>query len=285
MSNSAGLTQKLSIVSKPSESSKSGVFVNYETNKEDSYICYIDSAGNEVRKIKYSKNSIQKPVYKSELYQKLKQYRWLLNKNLYLDNNEVVNVASTSYFPLEPVCSINRGAIDGFPTIAQDNIKDLEDAWENLLSSLPDFDKEILENMMKTNEVYLLNNSKGSIDFLETQNICSLISCESDLYTDTLDLKKLLNKKSIKNDTTLKVDLSIQYSKKEIINDAPIYSFDITFSGIEVLDNNILFKDFISEQNDIRVEYLNGIIQLFPTSDNIIECIISNCSVTYGKNR
>lgn len=239
------------------------------------------------KKLKYDKNSIQKPVYKSELYQKLKTYRWLLSKNPYIDEDGLIKIATDKYIPDSQVYSLNKGATDGT------SVTNLEDgkikvAIEKLMSGLSESDKEIIENMVKTNEVYLLNNSKGSVDFLEMSNTSLLIDFDSDVYTNTLDLKKLINKKPIKEDTTLKVDLSIQYSKKnenidEFSGEILTYNFDITFSGIEINGGKLEYKNFINEQNNIRIEYLNGIIQLIPLSNEILECIISNCLVTYGK--
>lgn len=241
------------------------------------------------RKLKYDKNSIQKPVYKSELYQKLKTYRWLLSKNPYIDEEGSVKIATDKYIPNSQVYLLNKGAVVGTSvTNSEDGEKEIKAAIEKLMSGLSESDKEIIENMVKMNEVYLLNNSKGSVDFLEMSNTSLLIDFDSNVYTNTLDLKKLINKKPIKEDTTLKVDLSIQYSKKdenidEFSGEILTYNFDITFSGIEINEGKLVYKNFINEQNNIRIEYLNGVIQLIPLSNEILECIISNCLVTYGK--
>ena len=282
---------KLSIVSYDNNSSDI-VIKNNSEDKSAPYLCQVERSGDgsivREKKLKYNKDSIQKPVYKSELYQKLKAYRWLLGKNLFIDN-DVVKVASDKYFPSNQIYSLNRGAVDG-TTLTISDEKRIKTSLEQLFSNLTDSDKENIENMIKTNEVYLLNNSKGSIDFLDMSNTCLLIDYDSDIYTNILDLKKLINKKPIKENTTLKVDLSIQYSKRneeidKFSGEIFTYNFDITFSGIEIKDGKVIYKNFINEQNDIRIEYLNGIIQLIPLSSDITECIISNCLVTYGNNK
>lgn len=294
--------EKLSIVS-DDRNAADIVIKNEDGNKYTPNLYHIerDSSGNLIgeSRIRYNRNSVQKPVYMSELNQKLKAYRWLLSKNLYVDEDDI-KITTTKFSPKSQVYSLNRGAVVGGPGISliTSDVSGLNTALDNLLSELSDLDQENIDNMVKTNEVYLLNNSKGSIDFLDMSNTSLLIDYNSSTYTNILDIKKLINKKPIKDNTTLKIDLSIQYSKKNEVDEISgkrfIFGFDITFSGIEIKDGKLIYKNFINDYKDpvdpinkpdiVRVEYLNGVIQLIPLSNDIIECIISNCLVTYGNN-
>ena len=294
--------EKLSIVS-DDRNAADIVIKNEDGNKYTPNLYHIerDSSGNLIgeSRIRYNRNSVQKPVYMSELNQKLKAYRWLLSKNLYVDEDDI-KITTTKFSPKSQVYSLNRGAVVGGPgmSLITSDVSDLNTALDNLLSELSDLDQENIDNMVKTNEVYLLNNSKGSIDFLDMSNTSLLIDYNSSTYTNILDVKKLINKKPIKDNTTLKIDLSIQYSKKNEVDEISgkrfIFGFDITFSGIEIKDGKLIYKNFINDYKDpidpinkpdiVRVEYLNGVIQLIPLSNDIIECIISNCLVTYGNN-
>lgn len=237
-------------------------------------------------KLDYSKNSIQKPIYTSELFQKFKQYRWFTKKKLYINFSEEtapISVVSMKEDELssEQIYQLNCGIIDGSSLVKNEQEID-KDSFDNAIrdsfSSLG-IDENEIDKMAKTNEIYLLNNSKGSIDFLNNQNTSSLIEYDSDKYTNTIDIKKLLSKKTINAETAIKVDLTIQYS----VDNNNIMCFDITFEGIHSGNDSIKFNNSIHIMNDIKIEYLNGIITLFPLSSNIIECIISNCLITYGK--
>ena len=138
--------------------------------------------------------------------------------------------------------------------------------------------------MAKTNEIYLYDNSTSKIDFLNTQNTICLVEYNSDVYTDTVDLKKILSGIFCKsNITSSKVDLSIQYTKKTEDGNVSLLNHDTTFEGFYVSGKNIEITNFIETvSEDVDIEYLNGIIKLYPKNNNIIECIISNCTVSYG---
>ena len=79
--------------------------------------------------------------------------------------------------------------------------------------------------------------------------------------------------------------MSIQYSKVD--DKSVIYSNDITFNGFSTVTSNnklsINFNNITQTVNDeVIVEFIDGLIRLFPNKDNILECIISNCTITYG---
>ena len=64
-----------------------------------------------------------------------------------------------------------------------------------------------------------------------------------------------------------------------------LYTKETTFSGFNLLNNEITNNTPYVENinSDVVIEYVGNIIRVVPTSLNVNECIISNCTITYGK--
>ena len=159
--------------------------------------------------------------------------------------------------------------------------------WDQAFIGIKDGDsiKKQLENMAINGEIYLYNTSKEVYDLLGGSNTVALIDVNSDTYTNSVDIKSILYNIVLDSNTTAKVDLSIQYSK--IDNKSVVYSSDFTFNGFSTITSNnklsVKFNNAIQIINDeVIVEFIDGLIRLFPNKENILECIISNCTVTYG---
>lgn len=164
--------------------------------------------------------------------------------------------------------------------------------------------KEIynLYNSMNSNEIYLYSTSKNIVDILNNSITVEIIPYNSDIYTNTVDLTGLINY-SISPGISTKIDLGIQYSKNEtryeeiesskegaekkivVINEEKLYSKETTFAGPGYDQNGkLISKDYIEPiGNDVVIECINNIIRVVSKSTNIDECIISNCTITYGK--
>lgn len=160
--------------------------------------------------------------------------------------------------------------------------------------------KEIynLYNSMNNNEIYLYSTSKNVVDILNNSITIDVIPFNSDIYTNTVDLTELINY-SVSPGVSTKIDLGIQYSKYEtkyvedpedkekliLVGNEKLYSKKTTFSGPRYnKQGELVSKDYIEEiGSDIVIECINNIIRVVSKSTDIDECIISNCTITYGK--
>lgn len=160
--------------------------------------------------------------------------------------------------------------------------------------------KEIynLYNSMNNNEIYLYSTSKNVVDILNNSITIDVIPFNSDIYTNTVDLTELMNY-SVSPGVSTKIDLGIQYSKYEtryvedpedkekliLVGNEKLYSKETTFSGLRYnKQGELISKDYIEEiGSDIVIECVNNIIRVVSKSTDIDECIISNCTITYGK--
>lgn len=160
--------------------------------------------------------------------------------------------------------------------------------------------KEIynLYNSMNNNEIYLYSTSKNVVDILNNSITIDVIPFNSDIYTNTVDLTELMNY-SVSPGVSTKIDLDIQYSKYEtryvedpedkekliLVGNEKLYSKETTFSGPRYnKQGELISKDYIEEiGSDIVIECVNNIIRVVSKSTDIDECIISNCTITYGK--
>lgn len=160
--------------------------------------------------------------------------------------------------------------------------------------------KEIynLYNSMNNNEIYLYSTSKNVVDILNNSITIDVIPFNSDIYTNTVDLTELMNY-SVSPGVSTKIDLGIQYSKYEtryvedpedkekliLVGNEKLYSKETIFSGPRYnKQGELISKDYIEEiGSDIVIECVNNIIRVVSKSTDIDECIISNCTITYGK--
>lgn len=160
--------------------------------------------------------------------------------------------------------------------------------------------KEIynLYNSMNNNEIYLYSTSKNVVDILNNSITIDVIPFNSDIYTNIVDLTELMNY-SVSPGVSTKIDLGIQYSKYEtryvedpedkekliLVSNEKLYSKETTFSGPRYnKQGELISKDYIEEiGSDIVIECVNNIIRVVSKSTDIDECIISNCTITYGK--
>lgn len=170
---------------------------------------------------------------------------------------------------------------------------------EYLKNNKNEYLKEIynLYSSMNSSEIYLYSTSKNVVDILNDSITIDIIPYNSDIYTNTVDLTSLINY-SISPEVSTKIDLGIQYSKNEtryeedpetkelvVINEEKLYSKETTFAGPSFNQSGeLVLKDYIEQVNsDVMIECIDNIIRVVSKSTNIDECIISNCTVTYGK--
>lgn len=146
--------------------------------------------------------------------------------------------------------------------------------------------KEV-SNLEETQGQSYQYNVKAIIDLLNETTVLDLIKLDSGSYTNIVDLTQLPRTKTGEISSIVKI--GVQYSKKkEDETQIRVYSQDLSFSPFEKhieKDTEVLsYKNFQEMINsDVAMECTNGVIRVFPNSQEVIECIISYCYVIYGK--
>lgn len=261
-----------------------------EARTDNAYLAYIDSKNNVEIRVGIGKLNKDRSIYCSELLKKVKNSDWFRHKRLVvdgaLDDFDIKLLSSDIKSPQPEYYIIESDLGDLVPINTPDELGVFEfnNIWGSIFNDInPDLAAQWetqINDMLESNEIYLYNSSKGIINILESSREVNLVENKSDIYTDTLDLRSIFFGETLSEDIKNKIDLSIQYT---ILGDKKIYSTDICFSGFFFKNSKLVSNDFIRKINeDIIVEYLNGIIRVIPNSDKVLECIINNCTITYG---
>ena len=138
--------------------------------------------------------------------------------------------------------------------------------------------KEVLSTM-SSSEIYLYSSTESSIEFLTQTSVVSLINGE-DSYTSIVDINPVFFS-NLKEGSSGKIDISMKYSKG-----GEVFNKHTSFEGFRCIGSSenlkISFSDFVEEiDSNLTLEYVNGVVRLHPGND-IDECIIYCCTVTYG---
>ena len=98
-------------------------------------------------------------------------------------------------------------------------------------------------------------------------------------YTDTLDISGYIKNLAL-SEITGKLDIGVSYSIEDEIYSSTktISAFRYSALGYLSIPNYI-----INFGDNIRLEYIDGVIKLYPLKDTISEFIINDCILTYGK--
>lgn len=123
---------------------------------------------------------------------------------------------------------------------------------------------------------YSANNGPDLGD--EPWTACLVSPC-SDVYTDTLNLNGIM-RHNVTDNLSGTVDLDVRYSVR-----GNIYTGSVSFSAFTYdSDKNLTTQNIVHNINNfVQVEYINGVLRVFPLKTEVIECIINNCIITYAK--
>lgn len=283
------------------------------TESEDISISQVISQGNEKEyylvgnnKALVCNDSNYRMARLSELSNKLKLRDWNVTNRRFAfeDQSEgnlqicIDNYSSGSGIVNEINEDTKRIVIDKYE-LSDKEKSEFNNYLEYLKNNKNEYLKEIynLYSSMNSSEIYLYSTSKNVVDILNDSITIDIIPYNSDIYTNTVDLTSLINY-SISPGVSTKIDLGIQYSKNEtryeedpetkelvVINEEKLYSKETTFAGPSFNQSGeLVLKDYIEQVNsDVMIECIDNIIRVVSKSTNIDECIISNCTVTYGK--
>lgn len=236
--------------------------------------------------------SPDRPLHCSELDKKLKLRDWHKFDTKFIGTNG--KLYSRIYSKIKPNDVIDL--IDTDPS--SEDIEDYSnyaylccddtvlDDKENmtLLSERIDLLYEKIFGAMKEKEISFYSVPRKVINILDGSIALDLIKYDSSEYTDTVSLGEVLRLPLAPVEFG-RVDLGIQYSKKFGGNNSQVYNCDTNFTAFSYVDGKITVNNLIGEVNsEVGYEFLNGVLKVSPLSNEINECIISYCTITYGRN-
>ena len=219
--------------------------------------------------------SIDRPLYLSDLIDKLDDRGWHIQGRKVIKSGDIL-------------AEIKEITEDQFNEATRLPVYNTSDDTINIVDGAVDSSDldtltEIYNKIMKEKEsIILYSSSKMVFDFANGQIIVNDL-VKADEYTNTLSLENIAGK-VVQKDLSAKVDLTVQYSI-----DGNVTGQDITFEAFryDQVDGKIVMSrdNFISSISnaEVLVEYVDGVIRVIPESNDVDECIISNCVLTYGK--
>lgn len=266
-------------------------------NKDKILIVNSSSIGEELNSkdvniVKEDNVSLFRPIRCSELLNKLSSRGWNMMGVKYLtfgldqiirNHLEPGNLTNSDY--LTGILNIDTSSSEN--TVAKVGSPVSKFVREDEVDFINESYKKTFGDMDGTNEIWFYRSSKDSIDIPNGTIVKDIIDYGSDIYTNTVCFTEIARHAAHK-DLSAKVDLTIQYTKMDrrasIETTGPhIYSRDITFEGFNNKDCKLTYNNFVEEiERDVNIEYINGILKVMPLTENVIECIIRKCTITYG---
>lgn len=218
-----------------------------------------------------------RPVHLSELEAKLRQREFNQYPFKVVDSNGLVYL-----YPYDPDEIITDESIQEKGVL----VVDTEEGVKEMEAALSSYKSEIEYYInMKGNNYNFFNTSTKEIDILNGATTIDVLRVGSDSYTNIISLSNLKNL-FINSGVEAKVDLGIQYTR--VINSTPkVYNHHMVFQAFEY-ENGVgvietISNDFIQQVDDkVQIEYIDDTIKVYSISDDILECVINNCTVTYG---
>lgn len=233
-----------------------------------------------------------RPLHCSELSRRLANRDWNKSETLFIQGDSNVDdpiLRYKKYTTTRPT-----GEIDEIDTLSDDLslsfplCGDLSSETKERITEA--YTSIFDDSMIAREEVCFMGSSKSVMRTSECQESIDIIK-GPDSYTSSLSLCELIEYSSYPK-VSARVDMSVKYSKlTNDLSDASIYTYFTTFKAFEYdRDRNIDLENMVEIISDdtedlVRIEYLGGIIRLFPVSPRITECIINDCTVIYGKFR
>lgn len=241
-------------------------------NGEESYIANGDIIVSE------KTSSPNRPLHCSEVAKKMEGRFWHKFDTKFIGNDNKIYLRY--YEHLEPT-----GIIDLINTDTTDqNFRDWAIPYYEVQvsDSIQQDTEELYEKLfgaMKEREVSFFSLPNKVINITDGSVIFDLINFGSSEYTDTVSLSEIL-KSSVAPIESGSIDLGIQYTKNN-----HIYSGETTFLAFSFKNGTLSINNLVEDFNgDARIEFIEGTIKVSPLTNDINECIINKCTLTYGRN-
>lgn len=255
---------RLTVISTSENVDRFGAEVAISPAREYSYLIYKDNLGT-WRGI--TEGSRFRPLHLSELSRRLSSRGWNIGRHFFTQGGELWTGLKTSpeYIP-------SIGLLTSYPSKQISNSTDLGSTYTNIITNT-EYEKILKE--MNEKEINLYNTSTRGIDLVSGKQTIDVISYNSDTYTNMVSLVPLKNH-IISEGISCKVDLGIVYT-----NSGTTLYHTTSFPAFGFQED----ENWIEEVNEaVQVEYIGGIIRVMPLVSTVTECIISNCTVEYGRN-
>lgn len=107
-------------------------------------------------------------------------------------------------------------------------------------------------------------------NFITKSTTVNVLTIGGSIYTDTINLNTVRSSISGNDESVKTSKITVQYSNKSGVVSVKDFIFPIS-------------ENFKTKFDEIEIEYSNGCIRLFPLSDNVVECIISQCLLFYDR--
>ena len=204
------------------------------------------------------------------------------------DGSELFN-PSSNFIPKLDTISLERGEVNGFsesgfvPGLLDsvkvcdnwyDNIQELETAETSIENQVNkvfgnniglDYSKEFHDNL-----------GEYSSDLINSSVTIELVSPLT--YTDSLNINESIIRACNPGDSA-KLDITYMYSKG-----GRIYSGMQTTQAFKYLDSGDLScMNWETRLGDIQIEFVSGVLKIYPVSSEVEEAIVSDCVMTVGK--
>lgn len=238
-----------------------------------------------------------RPIHCSELREFLKGRSW--NNEMFkfyytssTTDSETNTITTTKTFKLKfPNSNTNyttseNSVDDGLPIItpaaestgSPDIIISRKDL-ENVSSPVIGVFNDIYGDQKGESELMINRSTKSVIDVVEDSvTILAIDSENTSTYTNILNLNDLINRVNTPG-ISAKVDATFLYSINNIIGGG-----NVTFQAFSINDEGEVEKDnLVFDKETVIVEYVNGILRIFPLSEEVSECILSDVVITYGR--
>ena len=174
----------------------------------------------------------------------------------------------------------------------QDDGKDIKvcDSWGarelnyfgDKINSL--YDKYIdLEN--PEDEIYNQISSRYSENYYTKNYIKTYDLLSVGDYTNQINIKQYIYKSELPG-ISGKLDVSVFYSYPKNLSsqDLETVVYTVSFTAFSYSSEGILNNPVkIFGDENIQVEYIDGILSVYPKTTKVTECIINNCILSYGK--
>ena len=212
----------------------------------------------------------------------------------------------TNFIPTLKIPELIRDEVNGFegeideesqhfiPTfdqdssITQDSVKSIKacDSWYNKPEETEAAENAINERIDKLFKYYnggidvekeVHSNLGGySADLSSYPIVVSLLSKTT--YTDTINLEDwIIESGKGTNEISGKLDISFQYSIE-----GKIHGGMQTINAFRYSNGNALVNDCIINLGEVQIEYIRGVLKIYPINVEIDEVIINDCVLTIG---
>ena len=217
----------------------------------------------------------------SDLVFELRKRDWNIGSRRFISDSGELLICSDDNTYRNPVPELSEELVNYYIKVdtewTDSDLSIFNENYEKLMSST----KQIIDISGKevdfSNEYF--NTLLSSLDLVSKRTTLDLIRLGSMEYKNIINLNGLLHLdiEGQVESCSGYIRMGIDYSVS-----GEVFTKNINFIAFDYKDGN-QESDFLIEDPDFTLEYLDNCIRVFPKHDSISECIISYCYLTYEK--